>query len=511
MTEPSARFGKVYLIGAGPGHPGLISRYGFECLQRCDAVLYDDLIPIELVVGLPERIEKHYVGKRAGKKYKPQSDTDLLVADLAKKGLNVARLKGGDSIIFARVAEEADFLRSQGIECVLVPGITAASAAVAEAGFSLTDRRAASWVVMATGHEAGSASPPVPWEQLAALGGGTIVVYMGMNNLHNIVNSLQAGGMRADASVVVVQNASTGVQRFLKTTLENLEERCRKENFKTPALVILGEVSRYSVYSDRLEKMPLAGKRILVTRPAQQVENICRMFREQGAEPIPYPTIKLGEFDDCDGWNKFCEVYHNGGWCVFTSEAGVRFFFSNLRSKGLDLRVLGRFRIAAVGYGTSAALAEYGLKPDLVPAQARVKTLVEALLHQEDIGKGCVVRVRGNLSDTTVEKMSGNVGAEVLPLTVYSNTTASWDESWISKITDDPPDYLTFTSASTFEGFHSILGSRVSAMVISASRIAAIGPSTMKAIENTGYKVAVEAEINSVEGLVAAIVKDSRN
>ena len=199
--------GTVFLVGAGPGHPGLITRWGYDLLQRCDAVAYDALIPMELISGLPERVEKYYVGKRAGKHSMPQSQINELLVALSRRGLRVVRLKGGDPFVFGRIGEEAAYLSAAGIPVVMVPGVTAASAAAAMSGFSLTTRQESSWIFIATGHPAEDSSTPVPWDQVAVLQGGTLVVYMGIARLSRIVDQLIDSGMAPDTPAVVVQAA----------------------------------------------------------------------------------------------------------------------------------------------------------------------------------------------------------------------------------------------------------------------------------------------------------------
>ena len=229
MDKKTPQSGIVYLVGAGPGHPGLITRMGYDLLQHCDAVAYDALIPLELIASLPARVERHYVGRRAGKHSMPQAQKNQLLVDLALRGLNVVRLKGGDPSFFGGSAEEAETLAAAGIKCVVVPGVTAASAAAAASGFPLTGRRGVSWVVFATGHGSAQESSAAPWEQLAGLGGGTIVVYMGLANIDRIVNQLLAGGQCKDTPCMVVQGATTGSQRILDSKLSSVVADCRRE------------------------------------------------------------------------------------------------------------------------------------------------------------------------------------------------------------------------------------------------------------------------------------------
>lgn len=497
--------GIVYMVGAGPGHPGLITRMGYELLQSCDAVAYDDLIPLELVVRLPESTERYYVGKRAGKHSMSQEKINDLLVELAKRGLSVVRLKGGDPMIFGRSGEEVDRLAQEGIPFVIVPGVTAASAAAATTGISLTDRRCASWLMLATGHEAESGSPAVPWEQVASLEGKTIVVYMGVSSLSRIVEKLLAGGADPSQPCMVVENASAGVQRCVESPLVDLSKTCENQNIQPPALVLIGDVVQYKATSVQTADRPLAGKRILIIRPAQQIGRFCEMLRSEGAEPIPFPTIRITPTDDPEGWIRYREIIDTGGWCVFTSEAGVRYFFEGLSRHELDLRSLGRFRIAAVGSGTAVALNERGLRPDFIPERSTVRDLAEALAAKVDLDGVNVVRVRGSLSDSSIEETAAANGANVLRLTVYHNRTARWEAHWTLMIRENPPDYIAFTSGSTVRGFVEILGVESSREVARSSIVAAIGPSTAAVAKEMGLKVDIQADVYNLSGLIEAM------
>ncbi len=510
MRDKQQGKGIIYLVGAGPGHPGLITKLGYDLLNSCDAVVYDDLIPIEIVVGLPENIKRYYVGKRSGHHSKPQGETNELLCELAERGLRVVRLKGGDPMVFGRVAEEAAYLKEHGIPHEIIPGITSASVAAADAGFSLTDRRSSSWVMLATGSEAKSDSAPVPWERIGKLEGGTIAVYMGVRRMKEIVLSLLKGGMNPEKSIAVIQNASTGIHQIVRAPLSEIVDKCREAKVVAPALIFIGDVTGMDEFSLSAKEMPLAGKSVLVTRPAEQIGSICELLRERGATPIPYPTISLIHVSDDKGWDKFEKTIDHGGWCVFTSEAGVRHFFKELISRGFDNRSLGRFKIAAVGHGTSVELLERGFKADLMPDRALVKRLAETLVEKDDIKDSYVIRVRGNLADESVEDMSSTAGAEVVTLNVYRNTNAQWEQNWIDKISNQPPDYISFTSGSTVDRFVEILGIELVREITAKSRIATIGPSTSAFAKKLGLKVDVEAKVFNVPGLVDAICEDAQ-
>jgi len=344
VTSDYKKHGIVYLVGAGPGHPGLITRLGYDLLQQCDAIAYDALTPMELIVSLPERIERHYVGKRAGKHSLPQSQINELLVKLAQRGLKVVRLKGGDPSIFGRSGEEAEHLSNAGIPVVIVPGVTSASAASAMSGFSLTNRRAASWVLLGTGHGAENLSIPVPWNRVAALAGGTIVIYMGLAKLDQVVGQLLSAGMDPATPAIAVQAASTGLQRSIEAPLLKLTEECGRQRLKPPALVVIGKAVRCRANETRTGMNPLAGKTVLVTSALQETGNICQMLREKGAEPIPHPTVVRRQADDTAGWERFAKLVEGGGWCWFMNKTEVGCFFAGLFVHGLDVRSLGCFK-----------------------------------------------------------------------------------------------------------------------------------------------------------------------
>ncbi len=498
--------GMVYIVGAGPGHPDLITRRGHELLWNCNAVVYDDLIPLELVVELPVNIERYYVGKRGGKPSATQDAINEKMLELVSRGLRVVRLKGGDPSIFGRSGEEVTALTDAGVKMEIVPGITAASGAAASVGMPLTDRRASSWMMLVTGHGAVSESPEVPWKEIGGLAGGTLVIYMGVGELEKIVSRLLDGGMHPFQNCMIVENACTSLQRALTSTLSRIVGDSRKHNVKPPALIIIGKTASLAALSKINTGNPLQGKRILITRPASRIRKICKMFREIGAEPLPYPTIQITDNEDEVGWNRFkTDAIIKGGWCVFTSEAGVDSFFDRLSDKGLDYRCMGGFKIAAVGSGTADAVCKHGFNVDLIPKKALVSTLTTELkgyIKSDQV----VVRIRGNLGDRSIEDAVRSAGAKVIPLMVYHTSTAVWEPHWKSGIKDNPPDYILFTSGSTVTGFMEILGVDDARELAGRSKIVVIGPSTAGKAREHGLSVAVEAVVHNIDGIIDALV-----
>ena len=451
MKGGAEKSGIVYLVGAGSGHPGLITRMGYDLLQRCDAVAYDALIPMELISSLPERVERHYVGRRSGRHSMPQSEKNSLLVRLAQRGLNVVRLKGGDTTFFGGSAEEAECLAAAGIPVVVVPGVTAASAVAAASGLPLTDRRGASWVFFATGHGSAAEALPVPWGEIAGLRGGTVVIYMGLANLEEIVNRLLAGGQPGNTPCMVVQGVSTGVQRIVDSSLRRVVQDCRNQRLKPPALVIVGQVVQHRTPASCVST-PLSGKRILVTCCARQTETVCAKLRNAGAEPLPYPAWILEACDDSENWARFAALSGSGAWCVFSSALEVSAFVSTLLRKGMDLRALGDIRIAAFGPSAHSALIRRNLVPDVSSPSIPLMISRQNLVAARGSGPHSLVIFSEEV------KIEPGEWEEVLRIRLFHGKPAVWEPHWVKEIHDNPPDYIFFCDPYEVRGFLDLLG-----------------------------------------------------
>ena len=454
MNSNSNKAGIVYLVGAGPGHPGLITRMGYELLRHCDAVAYDALIPLELVASLPERVERHYVGRRAGRHSMPQADKNRLLLELARRGLNVVRLKGGDTSFFGGSAEEAEYLAAAGIRVIVVPGVTAASAVAAASGLPLTDRRAASWAFFATGHGSADEPIPVPWKEIAALHGGTMVIYMGLANLEQTVAQILAGGHDGNTPCMVVQAAMTGVQRILDSRLNDVVADCRLNQIKPPALVIVGRVVQHRT-PPAGHSTQISGKRILVTCCAQETEGICATLRDRGAEPIPYPTCTIENNDDAEGWERFVKIAASGGWCIFASELEVIGFIDALLRNSLDLRCLGNMKIAAIGSGAASALLSRGIQADIAFASPKYSLSLQDLSRGKESRSAHLVIASNEMAIDRKEWM------EVVRLKLFRAKPAAWEPHWLQEITNNPPDFILFNHPAAVDGLVQMLGEEV--------------------------------------------------
>ncbi|MEJ2110339.1 MAG: uroporphyrinogen-III C-methyltransferase [Acidobacteriota bacterium] len=510
MNNASQKTGIVYLVGAGPGHPGLITRWGYDLLQQCDAVAYDALIPMELISGLPERVEKYYVGKRARRHSVPQPQINALLVTLAKRGLNVVRLKGGDPFVFGRIGEEAQHLSDAGIPVVMVPGVTAASAAAAMAGFSLTTRQESSWVFIATGHPAENSSTPVPWDKVASLQGGTLVIYMGIARLESIVEQLISSGMSSDTPAVVVQAASTGLQRSVQAPLNQVFSESQKAGLQPPSLVIIGEPVRCRTSNYGLKNFTLAGKRVLLTGPFKQTEGISMDLREAGAQPLPSPTVRYRRFSDTNGWEHFRKSLNRGAVCLLQNDIDVEHFFDEILMHRMDLRNLANIRFMALGKSVEEALLAKGIRPDFVIEDLAPNTMADCLSHAVPDTALPLIWVQSSRKfppeGSYTERFS-----KVVPLAVTESSTAVWDPRWENELISDPPDFIIFTGEPEVEGFADILGKDAAVEATRKSCVVSTDASIEEILQRYGISCALNSHGSTGRTLIGTLTKFSNS
>lgn len=496
--------GIVYLIGAGPGDPELITIKGKLLLQNCDAVIYDNLIPAELIITLPESTEKIYVGKKAGNHTMPQAEINELIFKLAAEGKKVARVKGGDPFIFGRGGEEARYLREHGIKYEIIPGITAGIAGPTFAGIPCTDREISSFVIFATGHKAREKElSPVPWDKIADLQSGTLVIYMGVAEFTSIVETLIDNGISPVTPAAVIERGTFSTQRVFTAPLNELVVKAIEEKIKPPALFVIGEVVDLQRELEWFKNKPLIGHRIMVLRPADQAKFMYKNLRDLGAEVLPYPTIATRKAQSSE-WDKLEEYERsdNESWLVFTSENGVRYFMDEFVNRYGDIRMLGKFKTAAVGYGTARALDKFNLKADFIPNKATTEILAKQMTEKYNLKGSNIIRVRGNLGDQRVENILTETGAQVTPLTVYETYYPQWPDGFKEKLFEFPPDIIIFTSGSTVDGFFRMLNEDEINELTEDARLVSIGPMTSERIRQKGLKVSIEATEHSIPGII---------
>jgi uroporphyrinogen III methyltransferase/synthase len=500
--------GIVYLIGAGPGDPGLITVKGMRLLLKSDVVIFDNLVPDELVATLPPQIEKYYVGKKAGRMCCSQEEINLLMVKHAGAGKKVARLKGSDPLIFGRGGEEAKYLKENNILYEIIPGVTSGVAAPAYCGIPCTDRNLASFVLFVTGHKAlGETKRPVPWDWIAKAEGGTIVIYMGVGEIENIVRNLLDGGLDPDRPAAIIERGTYSTQKAVATTVVNLPGTVKRESIKPPALFVIGDVVNLKDWLNWFENKPLMGVRLMVTRAALRAQEIYENLRELGADVQPYPTIGIDAHQDNNGWKAFPEVKGKDKWLIFTSETGVNYFLKQFLDRIGDIRKLGDYKIAAVGESTARDLKRVGLKADFIPQRSTAADLAREIKENYDLKNASVVRIRGTLAADTIEKSIQDSGAKILPLTVYNTYYPKWPDGFVERLSEYPPDGIIFTSGSTVKGLFNNLPEKEVANLIKNCDIFSIGPSTTRTIEKHGLKITLEASPHNLKALTEQIVE----
>jgi uroporphyrinogen III methyltransferase/synthase len=505
-VKKDKRQGVVYLVGAGPGDPDLITVKARLALAGCDVVVYDNLIPDEIVVTLPSSIERRYVGKRSHHHSLPQDEINRLLVDLASEGKRVVRLKGGDPFVFGRGGEEADYLQAHGVRYEIVPGITSGVAALAFAGIPCTDRRNASHVTFITGHKAVNQANPVRWDHVAQTRNGTIVIYMGVAEFGTIAGQLIDGGMPPDTPAAVVERGTNPTQRTVTSTLADLPAKTAEADIRPPALFVIGDVVNYHDRLKWFRDRPLFGIRVLVTRSADPAKIMYRRLRELGAEVLPYPTLGTTEDYQKNQWDKIAEVTAANRWLVFSSENSVRYFLKQWFARAGDIRGLSGYRIAAAGGGSRRALNRFHLDADLVPSVPSSAVMAEQIAAMEEISGAAVVRVRGNIEDDVVEEVLAKAGADVIPLNVYQTQPIEWTPEIRYKLFTSRPDVIIFTSGPAVDGFVSNLDDTERAELTAGATIVSIGPATSDAIASHGIRVDVQSPIHTAPALIDELV-----
>jgi len=495
--------GIVYLIGAGPGDPGLITVRGLDCLRRADVVVYDYLANPALLAEAPAA-EHIYVGKTAGCHHRPQAEINALLAELAAAGKVVARLKGGDPYLFGRGGEEALHLRQQGLAFEVVPGVTAAFAAAAYAGIPLTHRDFTTSLGLITGHEDPAKKfSSLDWEKLAT-GVGTLVFYMGMANLELIARELVAHGRSPQTPVAVVRWATTPRQQTLTGTLADIAQKVRDLGFKPPAIIIVGAVVSLRESLRWFDNRPLFGKRVLVTRSADQAGRFAALLAEAGAEALPCPVLEVLPAADSAPFDAALANLARTDLLILTSANAVEQLFSRLQTHGRDLRALAGVEIVVVGPKTGEALAAHGLRPDLVPADYRAEGVLE-LLRQRGVAGKRILYPRAELArDLLITELTALGAAVEAPIAYRSRPPQEGAEQLRATLAAGV-DAVTFTSSSTVDNLLEMAGP-AAAELLAAATIVSIGPLTTATARRHGLTVHVEAASSTLDGMVAAMV-----
>lgn len=494
--------GVCYLVGAGPGDPGLITVKGRECIERADVVVYDYLANSELLRWAREDAELIYVGKKSTEHSVEQESINELLIGKAKEGKIVTRLKGGDPVIFGRGGEEARLLSAAGVRFELVPGISSATAGPLYAGIPLTHRQCSSQLTIFTGHEDPSKADSAIDYQLMAKTPGTLVMLMGVERLGSICAELLKHGAAATMPVALVRWATTGRQRTLVGTLETITDRVEADGFEAPAVAVFGEVVNLRGQLNWFETRPLFGRRIVVTRARKQAGKLSRQLLELGADVLELPTIRIEAPEDLLGFGALVEDCHNYDWLIFTSPNGVERFFEMFYRLYKDARAIGGVRIAAVGPGTAAKLKEYHMAVDLMPDNPVAENLADAF--ESEIGTIDNLTMLWVRAEKAREELSTRLTAAGVILDqaiAYRTVAESADQcEEIEDFTKNGADVLTFVSSSAVENFVALK------LPLPADlKIASIGQITSKTLVENGLYVDIEAEQSTLPGLISAI------
>lgn len=524
----SARAGIVYLVGAGPGDPGLMTARALELIGSAGAIFHDRLIPPGALDGARDDAELVYVGKAPGKPSVPQKEIGERLIAAAREGKSVVRLKGGDPFVFGRGGEEGEALREAGIEFEVVPGITAGVAATAYAGVPVTHRDDASAVAFITGHEdPEKEESALDWEALARFP-GTLVFYMGVKRLADNAAALIGAGRDANEPAAAIERGTMEDQRTVVATLGTLAEAVEREQVKAPALIVVGRVVERREELAWIERRPLHGKRVVVTRARAQASGLAKRLRGLGAEVVELPAIRIEPRIESDEVKRAVEQIGDYSLIVLTSPNGVRLLFEAMRAAGLDARALGPSpanwhtessatsqkagktaaasgpgtTVAAIGPGTARALSRCGISADIVPERFVAESLVESLAAVDVAGKKVLVARAAEARDVIPEHLAER-GAEVDVVALYETVREVPDPAAVEAA--QAADYVTFTSSSTVRNLTEALGDHFP----SNARIVSIGPVTSESARDAGLEIHAEADPHDVDGLLAAIVTDT--
>ncbi len=499
--------GKVYLVGAGPGDPDLITVKGRDCLEKADVIIYDHLASGKLLRHARQDAETIYVGKQEGCHTLPQEEMNRLMITKAKEGHTVVRLKGGHPFIFGRGGEEAEALVEAKVPFEVVPGITSAIAAPAYAGIPLTHRKYAASVGFVTGHEDPSKrQSTVDWSKLAT-GVSTLVILMGVKNLAKIVERIVAAGRDRKTPVALVRWGTTPQQTTLVGTLETIVEKANAAGLSPPVAIVIGEVVRLRETLNWFEKKPLFGKTVVVTRTRAQASELVACLSALGAECLECPTIRVVPPEDWAPLDAAIDRLKTYDWLVLTSVNGVSFFFDRLFERGKDVRALGHVRTVTIGPATAKRLRDFGVHSDIMPKTYRAESVIEAFKSEEMQGKR-VLLPRAKEARPILPVEVRKMGATVDEVPAYQTEPVRDNvDSLIHLLDGHSIDMVTFTSSSTVRNFRALFPDERFEGLMQGVVVATIGPITTDTARELGFHVDVEAEEYTIPGLCKAIVQ----
>lgn len=492
--------GHVYLIGAGPGDPDLMTQKAMKALKKADVIVYDYLANNKILNDCKENAEYIYVGKQANNHAMKQEDINQLLADKGKAGHVVARLKGGDPYVFGRGGEEAAVLREQGVSFETIPGVTSAIAGPSYAGIPVTHRGVARSFHVMTGHFKDDYAE-WDWEALTRLD-GTLIFLMGIGNIPRIMEALIEAGKPADTPAAVIRWATYPVQRTVTGTLETLANEVEKAGIKPPGLIVVGPVVNFREVLSTFENRPLFGKKVIVTRSRAQAGKLSGHLEDLGAEVAELPMIRIEKLKS-DQWKSTIQTLKTYSWIVFTSQNAVTAFMEGLNQDGLDVRALGHLKLASIGSGTAQALKSYGLISDLVPERAISDSLAVAMknvITSDDK----ILLPSGNLASDILKNELSTICQIDMPV-VYNTVVGEESADHLKDVLEGGIDGITFTSASTVKNFNALI--EKAGIEWPAAKYFSIGPKTSEVLKSLG-KAPIESDKATIEALINCVQED---
>ncbi|RJO62887.1 MAG: uroporphyrinogen-III C-methyltransferase [Dehalococcoidia bacterium] len=495
--------GMVYLVGAGPGDPGLITQKALDCLARAEVIVYDHLLDRQLLEAANPQAERIYVGKSGAKHALEQAEINRLLVDKARESKLVVRLKGGDPFVFGRGGEEAEMLAASRIPFEVVPGVSSAVAVPAYAGIPVTHRGLASSFAVITGHEdPGKTNSSINWEKLAT-GVDTLVFLMGVQNLGGIVAKLLEFGRAPETPVAVIKDGTYSNQLTIVGQLYNIEREVRRRKLTPPAVVVVGQVVQLREKLGWFEARPLKGMRVMVTRARRQASMLSRLLAERGAVPVELPAIDIKPVSDTTEIDRAIQNAAEYQWLVFTSSNGVEAFFQRLHALRLDGRALAGLRIAVIGPATAAALSGNGISADYCPTVFTNEALLDGF-RGLGIGGQHLLLPRADIADRALSDGLAALGAIVHEVVAYRTTPAVETAEETSRLlAAGEIDLVTFTSSSTVNNLMAALDGV--AGKLAGMKVACIGPKTAATARAAGLTVDIEAAEQTMPGLVQSI------
>lgn len=499
--------GTVYLIGAGPGDPKLITLRAVECIKAADVLIYDYLANKKFLEYGKPGVEIIYVGKKGGEHTLPQDKINDLIVEKAKSGKSVARLKGGDPYIFGRGGEEAEQLVEAGVPFEVVPGVTAAAAATAYAGIPLTHRDFTTDVALITGHEDPTkAESSIKWDKIAT-GIGTLVFYMGVSNLPNIVANLVRYGRDSKTPVALIRWGSTTEQETITGTLEDIVEKVEKAGMKAPAITVVGGVVSLREKLRWFDTRPLFGKKIIVTRARAQSSDFTELLEANGASVVEFPTIDIVPPDDWTELDKAIGRLSDYQWVIFTSVNGVKYFLQRLKALNRDIRDLKGIKLCTIGPRTAEEVERLGIKVDFVPAEYKAEGIIEGLGREQLKGQKILIP-RAEVAREVLPTELKRLGALVDVVDTYKTVRPVGDVEKVRQMLSDKKiDAVTFTSSSTVENFVAMFPGEDVKSLLDGALVASIGPITSETAQKLGLKIDIMPKDYTIPALTQALVE----